>query len=193
MSRLTMMPPLQNPLTHLLSPPTAMHAGACRLVALWQMALSSLYSNSEVWAVVLCSRMVVLLDGLANTKNAPPSALVRPKSVLRALHQRKLWIYVIFVGVLQILIFLFRILINLPFFKMTMKPVSSGPTIWLLRRLSTLNCARTPFANGFKTRWYPSSMFRQDESSRHFLLRNEGWCSFPLPQGLLNVLHVQLP
>jgi hypothetical protein len=48
MSRHTTMPPLQNPLTHLFSPPTAMHAGARRLVAWWQMALSSLYSNSEV-------------------------------------------------------------------------------------------------------------------------------------------------
>ncbi len=48
MLRLTTMPPLQNPLIHLPPPPTAMHDGARRLVALWQMALSSLYSNLEV-------------------------------------------------------------------------------------------------------------------------------------------------
>ncbi len=77
--------------------------------------LIPLIKKSEAWAVVLCSRTVVLLDGLANTVNTPPSALARPKSMLQALPQRKSWIYVIFVEVLPILVFLFCILeINKP-------------------------------------------------------------------------------
>jgi hypothetical protein len=71
-----------------------------------------------------------IMGGQAHThaKNAPPSALARPRSMLRALCQRKSWIYVIFVEVVPILVFLFWISISLPLFTMTMKPVSSSPT-----------------------------------------------------------------
>jgi hypothetical protein len=76
----------------------------------------------------LSSRTVVLSVGLANTKNATPSALVRQKSVLPELCLRRMWTSEIFVRVLMIVALLLLILINLLFFTTTFKPASGDHT-----------------------------------------------------------------
>jgi hypothetical protein len=87
-----------------------------------------LFSNSEACTAASSSRMVVLSDGLANAKIVLLLALVKQKFVLLALSLRRLWTYAIFVTVLQILVFLFWILINLLLSTMTMMLALSDHT-----------------------------------------------------------------